>query len=190
MQDDVKRLLAFSTIANAGYILLGLAMGSQKALAGSLFHVLNHAVVSALLFLCAGAFVYKTRTQSLKELRGIRRAMPVTGTAFIIGTLSLASIPPLNLFWSELTIIAAGVEAGMVWLSFLMIVNLVLSAAYCLRIIQVVAIKKETATSKKAKEVSLLMLVPILILLFFSIIIRVYPLPFQTLAETAAQALG
>jgi len=187
LQDDIKRLLAYSTIANTGYILLGLAIGSHRALTGSLFHVLNHAVVKALLFLCAGAFIHKTRTRSLKELAGIRRVMPVTGTIFIIGTLSLASIPPLNIFWGELTIITAGVEAGMPLLSFLMTINLVFSAAYCLRMIQMIAIKEETSTSKKAREVSIPMLIPILALGFFSVLIGVHPSPFQAFAEAVAE---
>lgn len=192
LQDDIKRLLAYSTIANTGYILLGLAIGTQRALTGSLFHVLNHAIVKALLFFCAGAFIHKTGTRSLKELAGIRHSMPITSTLFIIGTLSLASIPPLNIFWSELLIITAGLEAGTQagtpLLSFLMIVNLVFSAAYCLRMIQAVAVKKETVTSEKAVEASMWMLVPILILGLLSILIGVYPSPFQTLAEAAAQA--
>jgi proton-translocating NADH-quinone oxidoreductase chain N len=188
LQDDVKRLLAYSTIANTGYILLGIAIGSHRALTGSLFHVLNHAVIKALLFLCAGAFIHETRTRSLRKLVGIRRAMPVTGTVFIIGVLSLASFPFLNIFWSELTIITAGLEADMAWLSFLMIINLIFSAAYCLRLIQTVAIKKETSTSKSAKEASKSMLIPILILGFLSILIGIYPAPFQTLAEAVAQA--
>ena len=188
LQDDVKRLLAFSTIANTGYILLGIATGSQRALTGSLFHVMNHAVVKALLFLCAGAFIHKTGTRSLKELAGIRRSMPITGTLFIIGTLSLASIPALNLFWSEISIITAGLEAGMPIFSLLMVVNLVFSAVYCLRMIQTLAVKKETPTSKKAEEASLPMLIPILALGLLSILIGVYPSPFQTFAEEAAKA--
>ena len=188
LQDDVKRLLAFSTIANTGYILLGIATGSQRALTGSLFHVMNHAVVKALLFLCAGAFIHKTGTRSLKELAGIRRSMPITGTLFIIGTLSLASIPSLNIFWSEISIITAGLEAGMPIFSLLMVVNLVFSAVYCLRMIQTLAVKKETPTSKKAEEASLPMLIPILALGLLSILIGVYPSPFQTFAEEAAKA--
>jgi len=166
LQDDVKRLLAFSTIANTGYILLGIATGSQRALTG----------------------IHKTGTRSLKELAGIRRSMPITGTLFIIGTLSLASIPALNLFWSEISIITAGLEEGMPIFSLLMVVNLVFSAVYCLRMIQTLAVKKETPTSKKAEEASLPMLIPILALGLLSILIGVYPSPFQTFAEEAAKA--
>jgi proton-translocating NADH-quinone oxidoreductase chain N len=187
-QDDIKRLLAYSTIANTGYILLGMAIGSHRALTGSLFHVLNHAVIKALLFLCAGAFIHEAKTRSLRELAGIRRAMPITGSVFVIGVLSLASFPPLNIFWGEFTIVMAGLEADMAWLSFLMIINLVFSAAYCLRMIQILAIQKETSVSRKAKEASKPMLVPILILGFLSILIGIYPAPFQTLVEVVAQA--
>jgi proton-translocating NADH-quinone oxidoreductase chain M len=187
LQDDIKRLLAYSTIANVGYILLGLAIGSQAALAGSLFQVLNHAVVKALLFLCAGAFIEKAKTRSLKDLAGIRRHMPLTGTLFTVGALSMASFPSLNIFWSELAILTATWEAEMTWFSLLMVINLILSAAYCLRLIQIIAIKKETSTSKKAKEASNIMLVPIIALGFLVVLIGVYPGPFQALAEAAAQ---
>jgi multicomponent Na+:H+ antiporter subunit D len=187
LQDDIKRLLAYSTIANIGYILLGLSIGTHTALAGSLFQVLNHAVVKALLFLCAGAFIERARTRSLKDLAGIRQRMPLTGTVFVIGALSMASFPSLNIFWSELAILTATWEAEMAWFSLLMVINLILSAAYCLRIIQIVAIKKETSTSKKAKEASNAMLIPIIALGFMVVLIGVYPGPFQALAEAAAQ---
>ncbi|MCW4020745.1 MAG: proton-conducting transporter membrane subunit, partial [Candidatus Bathyarchaeota archaeon] len=189
LQDDLKRLLAYSTIANTGYVLLGIIIGSHRSLTGSLFHILNHAVIKALLFLCVGAFIDGARTRSLKELAGIRRTMPIAGTFFIIGALSLASFPSLNIFWSEFMIIIAGLEAGMAWLSLLMVVNLVFSAAYCLRMIQTIGVKKATATSKKAKEAPLLMLVPIAILGVLSVLIGIYPAPFQTLASTVAHAI-
>lgn len=187
LQDDIKRLIACSTIANIGYILLGVAVRSQASLTGSLFHILNHAVVKALLFFCAGAFVYETKTRSLKELAGIGRSMPITSSFFIVGVLSLTGIPPLNFFWSELVIISSGVEAGMATFSLLMILNLSLSAVYCLRMIQTVALKKSTTKSKKAKEAPLPMLIPITVLVFLSILIGLYPGPFWKLAEAAAK---
>ena len=188
LQDDIKRLLAYSTIANIGYILLGFSIGSIRALTGSLFHILNHAVLKALLFLCAGAFIYRTRTRSLKELAGIRRTMPITGTIFIIAVISLAGIPPLNFFWSEMMIVMATAEAGMPYLSLLMILNLMLSAVYCLRLIQMTLLKETTSISKKAKEAPATMLTAILTLGFLCILIGIYPAPFQTFAETAAEA--
>jgi len=189
-QDDLKRLLAYSTIANTGYVLLGLAIGSQRALAGSLLQMMNHAVIKALLFLCVGAFLYSTRTRSLNEIAGIRRSMPLTSIAFSVGALSLATFPGLNVFWSELMIITAGIESNMSILSFLMILNLVISAAYALRMIYTVAVKKATSTSRKAKEAPMLMLLPILSLTAISILIGVYPSPFISFAEATVTSLN
>ena len=189
-QDDLKRLLAYSTIANTGYILLGLTIGSQRALAGSLLQMLNHAVIKALLFLCAGAFLHSTRTRSLKEIAGIRRSMPITSVAFTVGALALATFPGLNIFWSELMIITAGIESNLSVLSLLMIINLIFSAAYALRMIYTVAVKKATYIPRKAKEAPRLMLLPILSLVAVTIFIGVYPSPFISMAESSINSLN
>ena len=188
LQDDVKRLLAFSTIANMGYILLGLAIGSLRGLTGSIFHILNHAIVKSLLFLSAGSFIYKTKTRSLQELAGIGRSMPITSGLFAIGVIALAGIPPLNSFWSELTIVTACLEADMLPFCILMILNLALSAAYCLRMIQTIFFKKPTSISEKATEAPKIMLVATIILASLSIVIGLYPSPFQDMAGNAAMA--
>jgi proton-translocating NADH-quinone oxidoreductase chain N len=189
LQDDLKRLLAYSTIANTGYILVGVAVGTQRALAGSIFHILNHAVVVSLLFLCVGAFIRQARTRSLRKISGVRRTMPVTSFAFAVGVLSLATFPFLNIFWSELMIIMSGWEAGMPWLSSLMIINLVFSAAYSLRALQGIAVKEMTYISRRAREAPTSMLIPILLLAFTAIAIGVYPSPLQGLAETVAASV-
>ena len=189
-QDDLKRLLAYSTIANTGYVLLGLSMESQRALAGSLLQMMNHAVVKALLFLCAGAFLFSTRTRSLREIAGIKERMPLTSIAFVIGALALATFPGLNVFWSEMMIITAGIESDMPILSFLMIINLVLSAVYALRMIYTVAMMKATSTSKNARRIPRLMLLPILSLAAASILMGIYPSPFMSLAELGAASLN
>ena len=189
-QDDLKRLLAYSTIANTGYVLLGLAVGSQRALAGSLLQMMNHAIIKALLFLCAGAFLHSTRTRSLNEIAGIRQSMPVTSIAFTVGALALATFPGLNVFWSELMIITAGIESNMSILSFLMVVNLMISAAYALRMIYTVIVKKATSTSRKAKEAPMPMLLPVISLAAISIMIGVYPSPFMSFAESSVNSLN
>ena len=188
LQDDIKRLLAFSTIANIGYILLGLATGSLQGLTGCFFHILNHAVIKTLLFLCTGSFVHQANTRSLKELRGIRRAMPITSAFFIIGTIAMAGIPPLNFFWSELTIVMAGISTGMPVFSTLMVVNLALTAAYCLRLIQTIMSMDGTTRVRRVKEAPVSMLAPTLILALLSVMIGLYPSPFHSMAEEAAQA--
>jgi multicomponent Na+:H+ antiporter subunit D len=188
LQEDIKRLLAFSTIAQMGYILFGFSIASQQGLTGSLFHVMNHAIMKGLLFLCAGAFVYQTGTRDLRKLAGIRRTMPVTGTLLAIGSVAIAAIPPLNGFWSEWMIVAAGIDAGMLPFSALMIINILISVAYYLRLIHIIVLKKSTPVSEKATEAPISMLMPIVILVAVCVIIGVYPGPFITIASRAAEA--
>ena len=114
--------------------------------------------------------------------------MPVTSTLFILGIIALAGIPPLNIFWSEWAILIASVEEGMLTFSIVMIANLVLSVAYCLRVIQTILLKEETSLSKKASEAPALILLPIFVLGALCIAIGVYPGPFRVVAEEAAQA--
>ncbi|RPI49597.1 MAG: hydrogenase 4 subunit B, partial [Acidobacteria bacterium] len=111
-QNDLKRLLAYSTIENAGIIVLGLGAGMMAraegdhelaaiAMAASLVHVLNHAVFKGLLFLGAGGVVMATGTRHVEQLGGLLRRMPWTGVFFLVGALSISSVPLLNGFISE-----------------------------------------------------------------------------------------
>lgn len=188
LQDDIKRLLAFSTIAQMGYILFGFSIASQQGLTGSFFHIMNHAIVKSLLFLCAGGFIYRTGTRALTELAGIRQKMPVTSLLLAIGAVAIAAIPPLNGFWSEWMIVLAGIEANMLPFSALMIINILLSVAYYLRLIYVIVLKEPTPVSEKATKAPLSMLIPIIILAALCIIIGIYPGPFIALAQGAAEA--
>ncbi len=114
--------------------------------------------------------------------------MPLTSMLFAIGAVAIAAIPPLNGFWSEWMIVLAGVEAEMLPFSALMIINMLLSMAYYLRLIYVIVLRKPTPVSEKAKEAPLSMLIPILVLVALCIIIGAYPGPFIALAERAAKA--
>ncbi len=189
LQDDIKRLLAFSTIAQMGYILFGFSIASQQGLTGSLFHIMNHAIMKSLLFLCAGAFVHQVGTRSLSKLAGIRRTMPVTSMLLAIGAVAIAGIPPLNGFWSEWMIVLAGIEAEMLPFSALMIINILLSVAYYLRLIYVIVLKEPTPVSERGTKAPVSLLIPILVLAALCIAIGVYPGPFIALAQQAARAV-
>jgi len=188
LQNDLKRLLAFSTVAQMGYILFGFAIATPYGLSASLFHVMNHAIMKTLLFLCAGAFIRQTKTRDLRKLRGIRRAMPITSASFIIGTIAIAAFPPLNGFWSEMMIVAAGVRAEMIIFSALTLVNMALSVAYYFRLIHIIILEKPTKVSRRATEAPVSILVPISILAVLCVLIGVYPEPFMGAASRAAEA--
>ncbi len=189
LQDDLKRLLAFSTIAHVGYILFGFSTISQQGLAASLFHIWNHAIMKGLLFLCAGAVVCQTGVRDLKKLEGIRRTMPATSLLLAVGSIAIAAIPPLNGFWSELLIVLAGLKADMLLFSALMVVNILLSTAYYLRLIYVTVLKEPTPVSERATEVPKSMLIPMSVLAFLCLIIGFCPEPLVALAQKAAEAV-
>jgi multicomponent Na+:H+ antiporter subunit D len=110
-QDDLKRFLAYSSISQVGYIVLGIGLGTRLGIAAALFHLLNHAVFKSLLFLNAGAVEYSTGTRDLNKMGGLRDKMPVTSTTAMMGSMSIAGIPPFAGFWSKLFIIVACVQA-------------------------------------------------------------------------------
>jgi hydrogenase-4 component D len=113
VQDDLKRLLAYSTIAHLGYVLLGIAiggLGSILGFRGAVLHIICHGYSKATLFFCAGTIAYVTGTRSIRGLRGLARSMPLTATAFFIGLLSVTGVPPLACFWSKFMILSGAVR--------------------------------------------------------------------------------
>jgi len=110
-QDDIKRFLAYSSISQVGYIVLGIGLGTRLGIAAALFHLLNHAVFKSLLFLNAGAVEYATGTRDLNKMGALREKMPVTSATSMIGSMSIAGVPPFAGFWSKLFIIVACVQA-------------------------------------------------------------------------------
>jgi len=186
MQDDLKRLLAFSSIAQIGYIVFGLATGTSDGLTGSLFHILNHALAKGLLFLCAGAFLYATGTRRIRDLCGMAKQMPVLGTIFTLGMLAIAGLPGLNVFMSEMWIIRAGIEAEQFLPTMLLIFNVLLSVVYYLRTIQVIVVGRPTTTVAEARPVPAAMLAPMAVLAGLCLVIGLYPDPFIRFASQAA----
>jgi len=111
-QWDFKRLLAYHSISQMGYVMLGIGLGTPLGIAAGIFHLINHGVFKSLLFLCSGAVESRTGTRNLKELGGLCRRMPVTSATCSIAALSISGVPPFNGFWSKLLIIVAAVEAS------------------------------------------------------------------------------
>ncbi|MDH7602716.1 MAG: hydrogenase 4 subunit D [Armatimonadota bacterium] len=113
VQNDIKRLLAFSTIAQLGYIMLGLgigSMGADLATRGAVLHVLMHAFAKTLLFLSVGVAVYVTGTKDLSQLHGLARRIPTAAVAFFVGAFALTGVPPLPCFWSKLYMLSGALQ--------------------------------------------------------------------------------
>ena len=110
-QDDLKRLLAYDTVSQMGILAIGLSAGNAAGISGAIYHLVNQALFKSLLFLCAGAIVHRTGLTRLSEMGGLARRMPLVTTAFVIGTLSIAGIPPFNGYVS-LSLIHTGLLAN------------------------------------------------------------------------------
>ncbi|HEY7110219.1 MAG TPA: NADH-quinone oxidoreductase subunit N [Nitrososphaeraceae archaeon] len=137
VQRSVPRILAYSSIAQAGYIMIGLALApySDQALTGSLFQIMNHAVMKSAAFIAAAAVAIGIAGYSLEKYRGLGRRMPITAIALSISLLALAGVPPLNGFWGKLVLFGAAINTGdMVWwgpyLAIAGVLNSALSLGY------------------------------------------------------------
>jgi multicomponent Na+:H+ antiporter subunit D len=133
-QWDIKRLLAYHSISQVGYILLGMGLGTTLGLAGAVFHTVNHAVFKSLLFYNAGALETALGTRDLREMGNVSRLLPVTSRTSMIASLSISGIPPFNGFFSKLMIIVAAVQAGHTVLALVAVVGSLLTLASFMKV--------------------------------------------------------
>lgn len=117
LQTDVKRILAYHTVSQIGFILLGIGLQSDISISGGLFHLINHGVFKALLFLCMGCVIYATGERSIHRIGGLLQKMPVTAAACLVGCLSISGIPPFNGFVSK-TLIFHGLDSDVLRVLF------------------------------------------------------------------------
>jgi len=133
-QKDIKRLFAYSSISQVGFMVLGLGLGTPLGLVGALYHLVNHAMFKSLLFLNAGAVEYATGTRSLKKLGGLNQMLPVTGATSLVGSMSIAGIPPFSGFWSKLIIVLACIEGGFYGFAVAAVLVSIVTLAYQLKV--------------------------------------------------------
>ncbi|MGQ9718929.1 MAG: complex I subunit 5 family protein [Nitrososphaerales archaeon] len=209
LQRDIKRLLAFSSIVNIGYIIFGFGVGAYAlnvygmsgysiaalAMMGAIFHIFNHAIGKGLLFLGAGNFIHEAGTRDLMELEGVGKKMPLTGTSFSIGLLALAGVPPLSGFWSKLFIILAGYtvlsDSFMVVTTSIVVLNAIFAAAYYLWLMQRLMLKAPKPRVEHAHEGKglLSMVLPVVIMSLITVVIGLWPFEIINFADLAARSL-
>jgi multicomponent Na+:H+ antiporter subunit D len=130
LQDNLKRRLAYSSIAQIGYILLGLSLLSERALVGAVYHIFSHAFMKGCLFLCAGAIIVQTGKKNISEMGGLGFKMPLTMLCFTLASLSMVGIPPFNGFISKWQLSMAALELNRPEFVALLIVSSLLNAVY------------------------------------------------------------
>src|SRR5213594_1980070 len=155
VQKSVPRILAYSSIAQAGYIMIGIALApySDQALTGSLFHIINHAVMKSAAFIAVAAVALTLTSYSIEKYRGLAKRMPLTAIALSISLLALAGVPPLNGFWSKLVLFSVAINTGPeVWwgpyLAIAGVLNSALSLGYYAWIMRKMYMEDSPDTSK------------------------------------------
>jgi len=131
-QKDFKRMLAYSSISQVGYIVLGFGCATPLGIAGAVFHIFNHAIFKSLLFVNSAAIESRLGTTDMDKMGGLSAKMPVTGATSVIGMLSAAGIPPLAGFWSKLIIVIALWQAGHTAYAAIAVLASILTLAYLL----------------------------------------------------------
>lgn len=190
-QTDFKRMLAYSSISQIGYIIVAFGLGTPLGIMGGLFHLFNHATFKGLLFLDAGATEYATGTRDLTKLGGINNRLPITGLTTTVGTFSIAGVPPFNGFWSKLLIVVALVDAGQVPAAAIAIGTSILTLWYFLLIQRRAFYGKLLAGLEKVKEVPFYMAAAVFCLAAICLLVGLfYPQVVQSLIQPGAQALA
>jgi multicomponent Na+:H+ antiporter subunit D len=163
-QKDFKRMLAYSSISQVGYIILGLGAGSALGTAGAVLHLFNHAIFKTQLFVNAAAVEQQSGTRDMDRFGGIAVRMPVTSATSVIAMLSTAGIPPLSGFWSKFFVIVAVWKAGETGYAMIAILASVITLAYFLSMQRRVFFGKLDERWSDLEEANLWALSPALIL--------------------------
>lgn len=190
-QDGLKRRLAFSTIGQLSYIILGVALLSPSGMAGGMLHIAMHAFGKITLFFCAGAIYVASGIKNISDMVGIGKRMPITMTAFFIGSLSVIGLPPCGGFISKWLLVIGTLEAGQLFFLFVLLGSSLLNAAYFLPIVYKAffCTDEESMFEDKVDEVPKWCLVPLSITAGISIVLFFFPQPFLTLSKMTIQTL-
>lgn len=191
-QVNLKRLLAYSSIAQLGYISLSIGLASKLGIASAIIHLFNHALMKGALFLALGAMIYKVGGAELKHCQGMLKRMPLTSLAIIIGGLSLIGIPGTAGFISKWYMINASLEAGLWPLALLILFGSLLAIIYVWKMVEAITLQPSTSTATTPltrDEAPMTMLVPIWALVIANIYYGINTELTVSLAQRAANIL-
>ena len=193
-KDDIKRMLAYSSIGQVGLIVFAIGIGTSFGLFGALFQLVNHALAKCLLFMATGYMIYRVGSKRLVDMEDLGRKMPLTALAFTVAVFSLIGLPPFAGFMSKLSIICAALQTGETVYMVLIIVALaatVVEAGYFFRVVQGLYFKTGSAaeSGRTVEEAPVGALIPIAILALLIIAVGVYPQLVTDALDGAAREL-
>ncbi|MCR3905971.1 MAG: monovalent cation/H+ antiporter subunit D family protein [Tenericutes bacterium] len=189
-QKDVKRMLGYSSVAQIGYIVLGIGLMTYIGLTAAFFHIISHGLMKAALFLCVGAIIYYKKIRNVNQFDGIGYKMPLTLVVFSIAALGMIGIPLTSGFISKLNLGVAALASGQIVFIVIIVISGLLNAMYYLPIMISAFLKgKKNEESTGIEKIPKTMLVPILILGALILFLGIYPNIISSLLEAAANTL-
>ncbi len=192
-QDDLKARLAYSTVSQLSYVLMGAGLLSIAGISGGVIHIVMHAFGKITLFFCAGAILVNTGLKKISQLRGIGRRMPVTMVAFFIGSLSVIGLPPLGGFWSKWNLLLGSVQTNHIPILVVLLTSSLLNAGYFIPITYNAFFSKGEYFDEKTtrKEAPFFAVAPPVVTAVVSIALFFYPgFLFELAKMTAAAVMG
>lgn len=186
---NMKRMLAYSSLAQVGYITLGISLANVSGLTGSIVHLLNHAIMKTALFLAVGAIVYRCGAVRMSDLAGIGRRMPLTMAAFVVGGFAIIGVPGTSGFVSKWYLAVGALERGWWPLVFVILATSLLAVVYIGRVVEIAWFREPSALAAKASDPPLSMLVPLLLLAAGTIYLGIDTEASAAIARKAAQML-
>jgi multicomponent Na+:H+ antiporter subunit D len=181
-QDNLKARLAFSTVSQLAYVVLGAAMLAPSGILGGVAHVTNHAVSKITLFLCAGSIYISTHKTEVSQMSGLARQMPWTMAAFALATLSMVGIPPTSGFVSKWYLALGSVERGSTWLLGVLLASSLLNAAYLGPIVYKAYFEEAPRSEEHGIVEVPWMVIPLAFTALASLLLGIFPDPVLTLA--------
>jgi multicomponent Na+:H+ antiporter subunit D len=190
-QQNIKRLLAYSSVAQIGYMMLGIGLASTTGVTAAILHVFNHALMKGALFLALGAVAYRIGSVTLHDFAGLGRRMPWTMAAIVIGGLSLIGVPPTVGFVSKWYLVLGTLEQGLWPVALLILLGSLLALLYIWRLVEAAYFGQPPADAATVQEAPLSMLIPVWILVGANIYFGVYTeVSVGVASRAAAQLMG
>ena len=188
-QQNVKRMLAYSSVAQIGYMVLGISFATATGLTGGIVHLFNHALIKGGLFMAMGCVMLRLHSVDLEDMAGIGRVMPWTMAAWALGGLGLIGVPATAGFISKWYLIQAALEQYSLPIAALVLFSSLLALVYVWRVIETAFFREPSARAREAREAPLSMLVPTWVLLGATVFFGLYTRYSAGLAAEAAEAV-
>ncbi len=188
-QRNVKRMLAYSSVAQVGYMVLGISFATAAGLTGGIVHLFNHALIKGGLFMAMGCVMLRLHSVDLDDMAGIGRTMPWTMAAWVLGGLGLIGVPATAGFISKWYLIEAALEQNSLIVAVLLLLSSLLALVYVWRVVETAFFREPSERAREAREAPLAMLIPTWVLLGATVFFGIFTTYSAGVARQAAEAV-